>query len=181
VTAPLSAVERAALLGVARAALRHHLGRAPAPELPAAGALGERRGAFVTLTVEGELRGCVGTFSPPGTLAETVARMAVSAASEDPRFPPLGPDELDAVEVHVSALGPRRRMRDPAELEVGRDGVLVQLGPCRGTLLPRVAVEQGWDREAFLARTCLKAGLPPGAWREPEAVVELFTADEMGP
>ncbi len=109
-----------------------------------------------------------------------VARVAVSAAAEDPRFPPLAAEELDELDVHISVLGDRRRMREASELRVGRDGVLVHLGRYRGTLLPQVAVEQGWDARTFLERTCLKAGLPPQAWREPSAVVELFEAEQVG-
>jgi AmmeMemoRadiSam system protein A len=134
----------------------------------------------VTLTVGDRLRGCVGTFTPSRSLADTVARMAQSAATEDPRFPPLAPEELDDVDVHISVLEPCRRMATPAELEIGRDGVLVRLGWHRGALLPRVAVEEGWDAETFLERTCLKAGLPPGAWRDPQAQVELFSTEELG-
>jgi uncharacterized protein (TIGR00296 family) len=72
-------------------------------------------------------------------------------------------------------------MRDVAELAIGRDGIVVQLGWHRGTLLPQVAVEEGWDVITFLERTCLKAGLPPGAWRDPLAKVELFEVEEVGP
>ena len=178
--APLDATARAAALGIARAAVRHHLGTGAPPALPSDGPLAAPRGAFVTLTKGGELRGCVGTFTASGSLASTVARMAVSAATEDPRFEPVRAEELDDLDFHVSVLEPRRPMRDPADLEIGRDGVVVQLGWQRGALLPRVAVEHGWDRETFLARTCLKAGLPPNAWREPGAVVELFAAEEIG-
>jgi uncharacterized protein len=176
----LASADGAALLGIARAAIREKLGVGRAPALPAAGPLAEPRGAFVTLTRRGELRGCVGTFTPTGSLAETVRRMAVAAASDDPRFPPVTADEVDDLDVHVSVLEPRRRMRDVSELQVGRDGVLVQLGWHRGALLPRVAVEEGWDPETFLGRTCLKAGLPPDAWHDPAALVELFSAEEVG-
>jgi uncharacterized protein len=178
--ARLSALERAALLGIAKAAIRARLGIGPEPTLPTEGPLALPRGAFVTLSVRGELRGCIGTFTPTGSLAATVARMAADAASEDPRFEPIRADELADVDVHVSALGPRRPMREATELEVGRDGVLIQLGWNRGTLLPKVAVEQGWDALTFLERTCIKAGLPPHAWQDPEAVVELFSAEELG-
>jgi uncharacterized protein len=178
--APLGALERAALLGIARGAIRERLGVGPGPELPSEGPLALSRGAFVTLSVQGELRGCVGTFTPVGSLAQTVARMAADAATADPRFEPIRADELADMEIHVSALDPRRRMRDPSELEVGRDGVLIQLGWNRGTLLPKVAVEHGWDPLTFLERTCIKAGLPPHAWQDPEAVVELFSAEELG-
>ena len=172
--------DRAALLGVARAALREHLHGAAAPALPCVGALAEARGAFVTLTVRARLRGCVGTFAATEPLAATVARLAVSAATEDPRFPPLRAEELDEIEVHVSILDPPRLMTGISDLQIGRDGVLVRLGWSRGTLLPRVAVEQRWDAETFLERTCLKAGLAPDAWRDPAAVVELFSTEELG-
>jgi uncharacterized protein len=178
--AALARAERAALLGIAKAAVRERVAGGPAPALPQAGPLAEARGAFVTLTVKGELRGCVGTFTPLGSLAATVARMAASAAAEDPRFAPLEAAELDDVDVHVSALDPRRPMRDASELVVGRDGVVVQLGWHRGALLPRVAREESWDAVTFLERTCLKAGLPPHAWRDPAATVELFSAEEFG-
>jgi uncharacterized protein len=176
----LAPADRAALLAIAKVAVRQRVARGPPPALPEAGPLAEPRGAFVTLTVNGELRGCVGTFTPAGSLAATVARMAASAAAEDPRFAPVQESELDELDVHVSALDPRRRMRDATELVVGRDGVLVQLGWHRGALLPRVAVEEGWDPVTFLERTCLKAGLPPHAWRDPAATVELFSAEEFG-
>lgn len=176
---PLGPDDRAALLEIARASVRALLGLGPAPALPAAGPLAAPRGAFVTLRAKGQLRGCVGSFAPSGSLAATVSRMARSAASEDPRFQPVRAAELPDVEVHVSALLPLRRMRDASEIEVGRDGLLVSLGWRRGVLLPCVAAEEGWDRTTFLERTCLKAGLPPDAWRDPAAVVQLFSVEEM--
>ena len=175
----MNPVERAALLGIAHAAVRHRLGVGPAPALPSAGPLCEPRGAFVTLRVRGELRGCMGTFTPSGSLALTVSQMAGAVANDDPRFGPLRPEELDDLDVSISAVGQRRRLREPADIEVGRHGLVVQLGWQRGTLLPQVAVEEGWNALTFLERTCLKAGLPPQAWRDPEAVVELFPAEEI--
>jgi hypothetical protein len=176
----LAPVERAALLGVARAALRHHLGLGPAPEIPTGGELGTARGAFVTLRRDGELRGCIGRFEADGTLARTVARMAVAAAAEDPRFPPVRAGEVDGLSIHVSALGPRRPLADPSQLQVGRHGIVVQRGWQRGTLLPVVAVEQGWDAPTFLQRACLKAGLPPDAWKDPGTTLEVYEAEEFG-
>ncbi len=179
-TPALSAADRAALLGIARGAMLAHLGVAPAPALPAAGPLAEPRGAFVTVHVAGELRGCIGTFRPQGSLAATVARMAVSAATEDPRFPPLRADEVPELGVAVSALGPPRPIAEPRKVEIGRQGLLVSRGFHRGTLLPKVAVEHGWGPEEFLKHTCLKAGLPPRAWQEPDVTVEVFDAEEFG-
>ncbi len=177
---PLAPAERAALLGVARAAVLAHLGLAPAPPLPTAGPLAEPRGAFVTLHVGDDLRGCIGTFHPLGSLAATVAKMAVAAAAEDPRFRPISAADLPELRVAVSALEPPRRLADPTAVRVGKEGLVVRLGWHRGTRLPKVAVEHGWDAEAFLRHTCLKAGLPPTAWREPGCEIEAFEAEEFG-
>jgi uncharacterized protein len=176
----LSDAERGALLGIARASVRHHLGLGPLPELPASGPLCVARGAFVTLRLGGALRGCIGSFQPLVTLARTVAAMAVSAASEDPRFPTVRAAEADDLRYRVSALEPCRPMREPSEIEIGRHGLLVRKGWHRGTLLPVVAVERAWDAATFLKHACLKAGLSPDAWRDPEAQVEIFGAEEFG-
>ncbi len=177
---PLSATDRAALLGVARGAILAHLGVTSAPPLPASGPLAEPRGAFVTVYVSRELRGCIGTFRPQSSLASTVARMAVAAASDDPRFPPLRPAEIADLGVAVSVLDPPRAIADPRTVELGKQGLLVSRGLHRGTLLPKVAVEHGWGAEEFLKHTCLKAGLPPHAWEEPDVTVEVFDAEEFG-
>lgn len=178
--APLGPAERAALLGIARAAILHLLGLGPAPDLPSAGPLAEPRGAFVTLHVDGELRGCIGTFAPRGSLAETVAEMAKAAASEDPRFPRLRPDELPGLSISVSALGAPHLLEDRSRIEVGRHGLMVRMGWNRGVLLPKVAVEHGWDGPTFLKHACLKAGLPAAAARDPGLLVEVFEAEEFG-
>jgi AmmeMemoRadiSam system protein A len=177
---PLLQTDRAALLGLARGAVLAHLGLAPEPAVPEAGALGEPRGAFVTLHVGPDLRGCIGSFRPLGSLARTVARMAVSAASEDPRFRPIGSEDVPELRVAVSALGAPAPLADPRAVEVGRHGLIVKRGWHRGALLPKVAVEQAWDADTFLRHACLKAGLPPTAWREPDCEVEAFEADEFG-
>jgi len=177
---PLSATDRAALLGIARAAILAHLEGKPFKDPPAQGALAEVRGAFVTLHVRGELRGCVGTFQPTESLARTVAKMAVAAASDDPRFSPLGPGEVADLDLSISALGPRQPLLDPRAVRVGVDGLIVRRGWHRGALLPKVAVENGWAAEDFLKHACLKAGLPPRAWREPGTELEVFAADEFG-
>jgi AmmeMemoRadiSam system protein A len=177
---PLAPTERAALLGIARGAVLAHLGVAPAPPLPASGPLAEPRGAFVTLHVGGDLRGCIGTFRPQGSLAATVAKMAVAAAAEDPRFRPVEAGEIAELRVAVSALEPPRPLADPLAVRIGVEGLVVKRGWSRGTLLPKVAVENGWGAEAFLRHTCLKAGLPPTAWREPGCELEAFEAEEFG-
>jgi AmmeMemoRadiSam system protein A len=178
--ARIDALDRAALLGVARGAILAHLGVRPAPALPEAGPLAEPRGAFVTLHVDGALRGCVGRFEPRGTLARTVAAAAISAATEDPRFRPIRAGEIGVLAVRVAVVRPARALGDPAHLRVGSHGLLVRRGWHRGALLPKIAVEQGWDAETFLKQTCLKAGLPASAYEEPETAVEVFEAEEFG-
>jgi len=177
---PLSAAEHAALLGIARAAILAHLAGKPVPQPEARGSLAEVRGAFVTLYAGQELRGCVGTFQPTESLARTVARMAVAAASDDPRFPPVDPAEVPELDISISALGPRQPLRDPLAVRVGTDGLLIRRGFHRGALLPKVAVENGWSAEEFLKHLCLKAGLPARAWKEPDTELEVFQADEFG-
>ncbi len=179
-TDPLAPADRAALLAIARAAVRHHLGLGPGPSIPSDGALASERGAFVTLHLGGGLRGCIGTFRPLGSLARTVAAMAVSASSEDPRFPPVTEAEVEGLSYHVAVLEPCRPMRDLTDIRIGRDGFLVRRGFHRGALLPVVAAERGWDAATFLKHACLKAGLPPDAWKDPDTTVEVFSAQEFG-
>ncbi|GIX05715.1 MAG: TIGR00296 family protein [Candidatus Poribacteria bacterium] len=136
----------------------------------------ERRGAFVTLKGGGALRGCIGRILDDLPLAEVVQRMAIAAATEDPRFPRVLPEELPLLEIEISVLTPPRRVKDLSEIQVGRHGLIVRRGWNSGLLLPQVPVEQGWNRDQFLAYTCLKAGLPPGAWRDPNTVIEAFEA-----
>lgn len=178
--APLGASERAALLGIARATVLSLLGAAPSPGMPTAGPLAEPRGAFVTLNVHGELRGCIGTFAPRGSLAQTVAEMARSAATEDPRFTRLRPDEVSGLSISVSVLRTPHLLEDRSRIEVGLHGLIVRKGWNRGVLLPKVAVEHGWDGATFLKHACLKAGLPAVAARDPDLVVEVFQAEEFG-
>ena len=177
----LSAEDRRLLLRVAREALVAHFeGRAYRP--PAGSlAVQEPRGAFVSLhrREDDDLRGCVGVLESEEPLAENVARMAVAAAIHDSRFPAVRWSELPFLVLEISALGPMRPVR-PEEVEIGRDGLLVSCEGRRGVLLPQVPVEHGWDREAFLAHTCGKAGLPEDAWRRPEAALFAFGADVFG-
>jgi uncharacterized protein len=177
---PLSTTDRSALLGIARGAILAHLGGTPAPAMPGAGPLAAPAGAFVTVSVRGELRGCIGTLRGADPLARTVARMAVAAATEDPRFPPLAPADVPELGVSVSVLGEPRRLSEPRAVRVGTDGLLVRRGFHRGVLLPKVAVREGWDAETFLKHVCLKAGLPARAWQEPDTELEAFEADEFG-
>jgi AmmeMemoRadiSam system protein A len=178
--AALSAEERRTLLRVARESIAAHLGGRRSVLPAATGALGEKRGAFVTLRRKGgELRGCVGFMRSDDPLLDTVARMAVAAAVEDGRFEPVAAAELGDLAVEISALGPLEPIR-PEDVEVGRHGLLVSFESRRGVLLPQVPVEHGWDRETFLAHTCGKAGLPEDTWKKPGVELLAFTADVFG-
>jgi AmmeMemoRadiSam system protein A len=134
---------------------------------------------FVTLRAGNELRGCIGILEPARPLAEAVAQCAAAAATEDPRFPPLSRDELGRVSIEISALAAPVPVSDPGQVVLGRHGLLVSRGRRRGVLLPQVPVEQGWDLATFLRETCLKAGLPPDAWRS-GARLEAFGAEVFG-
>jgi len=142
------------------------------------------RGAFVTLEQRGALRGCVGHMAPDRPLAETIRRVAVSAAREDPRFPPVAPDELPELRIEISVVHPPVRADpvDPGRVAIGRDGLLVRRGRSQGVLLPQVAQEHGLGPEAFLSAACLKAGLPAESWREPGGATQVYTfpADVFG-
>jgi AmmeMemoRadiSam system protein A len=135
-------------------------------------------GAFVTLhTKEGDLRGCIGSIQPVAPLYQAIASSAINAAMRDPRFHPVSAEELASLQLEISVMSPIRLVRDVSEIEVGRDGLIVSRGNRAGLLLPQVASEYGWDRETFLAQTCVKAGLPQDAWRSPETRIERFSAE----
>jgi len=178
----LTPEEREELLRVARQSLeKHFAGRGPFQPKPASAALGEGRGAFVTLhrARDDELRGCIGMMRSDEPLVHTVAQMAVAAATEDGRFESVTAEELPEVRIEISALGRMRPIR-PEDVEVGRDGLMIIHAGRRGVLLPQVPVEHGWDRETFLDHTCLKAGLLPGTWKEEGVELLGFTAEVFG-
>ena len=160
----LSPADGTALLVVARAAIEARVYRQPGPRVPEVVPFTLRAGAFVTLTTNGSLRGCIGQPEPRAPLGETIVECAAAAALADPRFSPVQPSELAAIHVELSVLKAMVRA-GAGEVEIGRHGVLVVQQGRRGLLLPQVAVEWGWDRDAFLEGACLKAGLPPDAWR----------------
>ncbi len=137
----------------------------------------ERYGAFVTLTIDGQLRGCIGHIVCDHPLYATIAEMARAAAFNDPRFPPLTRAEFEKVHLEISILSPIERCPDPSLVEVGRHGLIVRRGHRQGLLLPQVPVEWKWDKETFKAQTCCKAGLPPDAWKHPDTDMYWFEAE----
>jgi AmmeMemoRadiSam system protein A len=137
-------------------------------------ALRRPRMVFITLYHRGRLRGCIGSLQPDKPLYLAVADSATAAALRDPRFRPLTARELEDLTIEVSILSPLFPIR-PEKVKVGEHGLLITQDFARGLLLPKVASEQGWDRERFLEETCAKAGLPRDAWKK-GARLEAFTA-----
>jgi len=140
-------------------------------------ALQERCGAFVSLHTHGQLRGCIGQIHAHQPLYQVVEGMALAAAFEDPRFPPLSPQELSDLDLEISVLTPLQKIKDIPEIEVGKHGLYIKKGFHSGLLLPQVAVEHNWDRITFLEETCRKAGLPRNAWKEKDAEIYIFSAE----
>jgi AmmeMemoRadiSam system protein A len=142
--------------------------------------VGLHASAFVTLTVAGELRGCMGILDPERPVLDSVAEAAACATRTDPRFRPVEPHELDRIEVDVSVLGPLLPHADPLAFRLGIDGVVVRQGSRRGLLLPEVATENGLDQRGMLEIASRKAGLSPRAWSDPETQVFAFRTDRFG-
>jgi len=178
----LSREDKEALLKIARQSVESMVrtGKLLPVELPRSEALLRDRGAFVTLKERGDLRGCIGYIAPTKSLAETVRDVAALAAVRDERFRPVSQAELGQLEYEISVLSPLRRVTDAKEIKVGQHGLLIKKGDYEGLLLPQVPVEQRWDRATFLEQTCLKAGLPPQAWKDEDTDIFLFTAYVFG-
>jgi len=141
----------------------------------------EKRGVFVTLHEDGDLRGCIGYPLPIMALGKAIVDSAINACSRDPRFPSVRPGELGRIELEVTILtrpkiytAPKKEL--PERVFVGRDGLIVTRGPYSGLLLPQVAAEWGFDSREFLSQTCVKAGLPADAWLDEDTQVQHFEA-----
>ncbi len=159
----LSEEDRRTLLALARETVEAAARGARLPELKEPrGALREKGAAFVTLRLDGELRGCIGHVEAVEPLWESIREMAEAAAVRDPRFAPVQPAEAGRLAIEISVLSPMRPLR-PEEIEVGTHGLYLSGGGQAGLLLPQVAVEWKWDAAEFLRRTYEKAGIPPDA------------------
>jgi uncharacterized protein (TIGR00296 family) len=153
----------------ARGAIEYVVAKKPKPALKLTPVFNEKRGVFVTISENGELRGCIGLPYPVMPLGDAIEHAAAAAALEDPRFPPVRKDELDQITVEVTILtvpvplegDPSKR---PDQVLVGKHGLIVRGMGTSGLLLPQVATEYGWDAKTFLDHTCMKAGLPNRCW-----------------
>lgn len=138
------------------------------------------RGVFVTLTIDDDLRGCIGFPEPTLPLGKAIVAAALGASFEDPRFGPLTQEEFARVTIEVTLLSEPEvlNVARPNEylekIKIGRDGLLLRRSFHSGLLLPQVPVEYGWNAETFLEQLCLKAGLPRDAWKDPETQIRTF-------
>ena len=171
----LTAEDRQQLLTIARNSIKAALDHQPY-EPPRSARLDFEQGAFVTLTIDGHLRGCIGQIRAREPLYKLIAGMAQAAALEDPRFQPVTRDEYDRLEYEISVLTPLERVRDINQIVVGRDGLMIKLDWHSGLLLPQVATAHGWSMVEFLEQTCLKAGLGKNSWKDKFAEIYRFAA-----
>jgi AmmeMemoRadiSam system protein A len=176
--------DRARLLELARVAVGVAAGARPAADLEealAAGPLPARPGgAFVTLTEDDELRGCMGTLDEDAPAWRSVLHAAGSAVLADPRFPAVAPRELPRIHLEVSVLGPMTRLPDPAVFRSGVDGIVVRRDGRQALLLPEVAGMLEPGPTSMLDAVCRKAGLPRDAWRDPRSTLWVFRTCRFG-
>ena len=176
---PLSPDDKKMLLRIARETVTSFVKTGKKPDFTVdSAALRANGAAFVTLRKGPlhDLRGCIGQLVATMPLWQCVREMAVAAASQDPRFPPVRATELSDINIEISVLTAPVRVRNVSEIQVGVHGLIMSRGFYRGVLLPQVPTELGWDRDTFLDQTCIKAGMSPGCWRDPQTTIERFTA-----
>ncbi|HSP87212.1 MAG TPA: AmmeMemoRadiSam system protein A [Ignavibacteriaceae bacterium] len=133
-------------------------------------------GAFVTLRIDGELRGCIGYVLSQKTLLETVCEAAKQSAFSDPRFLPLTEEEFEKVKIEISILSSPKKIKDYDEVEVGTHGLIIDEGYIHAVLLPQVAIANNFSREQFISALCEKGGLPPDIWKIQKLNLQIFSA-----
>jgi uncharacterized protein len=175
----ISVANQQVLLDVARSTIFATVTGTPQPEPQAEGELARRAGAFVSLHIAGDLRGCVGHLEEDDPLVHTVARCARLVCTEDPRFPAVTFAEMHKLDLEISVLGPLERVTSHEEIIVGRHGLVIEHARQRGVLLPQVATEYQWTAQRFVEQTCLKAGLLRDGWRR-GAMLWRFEAQVFG-
>ncbi|MGB8226909.1 MAG: AmmeMemoRadiSam system protein B [Sedimentisphaerales bacterium] len=141
--------------------------------------LKEPRAAFVTLKENNQLRGCIGDIFPRQPLYKSVISNAVNAAVNDPRFYPVGKNELKDITIEISALTAPKPIASYKEIRIGIDGVVLKKDGYSAVFLPQVAPEQKWSREEMLNNLSLKAGLPADGWKDGASFL-VFQAEVFG-
>jgi len=175
----LNREQRELLLTMAKETVESFVTTGQAPEFDVTDErLKQKQGAFVTLTKNGQLRGCIGQIVPTDEpLWQGVREMAVAACSEDGRFNPVEKSELDELEYEVSVLSAPEAIDDWKKIELGKQGVIIRKGGRSGVFLPQVATETGWTLEEFLGQLCSqKAGLSPSCYKDKDTEIQIFSA-----
>jgi AmmeMemoRadiSam system protein B/AmmeMemoRadiSam system protein A len=171
----LSGEEKRELLEIARNTINAYTRTRTVPQIQASGfgeSLKTRAGAFVTLKINGELRGCIGTFEPQAPLYKVIQEMAVASSSRDGRFSPVREDELASIHIEISVLTPMQKIKDISEIRLGKHGIYIKKGYQSGTFLPQVATETGWTLEEFLGHCSRdKAGLGWTGWKDADIYI----------
>jgi len=173
----LSHEEKEQLRGVAKRAIEGVLFGIDEARFEPSDRLKEKGGAFVTIRNKHQLRGCIGHITGHLPLHETIREMAIQAAFHDPRFGSLKQDEWKDTDVEISVLTPMKKIDTIDEIQVGLHGLYIEKGSYSGLLLPQVAIENEWDRTAFLEYTCYKAGIPKDAWKSKDTDIYIFSAE----
>ena len=170
------------LLKLARQRIADYFGLTNSAKLedPEENIFKKKRGVFVTLHLDGHLRGCLGYLRGVNNLLADVGELSLAAAFEDSRFRPLSPEEYPQIDIELSVLTPFQLVSDPQEIIIGKDGLIITQDHNSGLLLPQVASENNWDVKTFLEQTCYKAGLNLDAWQKPQIKIEKFQAQVFG-
>ncbi len=171
--------EKTILLATARESIKSHLENRQGIFSAGTEKIKTPLGSFVTLHINGRLRGCIGHILPVEALIEDIRILAGESAFRDPRFPSVTLEELEMIDIEISVLSPLE-ISSPDKIVVGKHGIIMKNGYNSGVLLPQVPTEQGWDREEFLTQTCRKAGMWEDCWKDPETQIETFTAVVFG-
>ncbi len=168
----LSDSDKKAMLSFARKTIKQYLETETLPLARGFSPMLEKNlGAFVTLRINDELRGCIGYMREDMPLCEVIGTMAIQSAFNDQRFYPLTWNEFQKVEIEISVLTPTKPISNYTEIVLGRDGVVIKKNGRQAVFLPQVATEMNWNREELLENLCRKAGLLPGDWQD----AQLFT------
>jgi uncharacterized protein (TIGR00296 family) len=169
------------LVKKAREAIESYLSGKGLPEVKG---FEKKQGVFVTLETypDKNLRGCIGFAEPIMPLNEAIIRAAVSAATQDPRFPPVNSSDLKKIVIQISVLTPPKKIvcpvgERPGEVAIGKDGLIAKCGSNTGLLLPQVPVDWEWDEKTFICQTCIKAGLPSDSWESENVELYKFQAE----
>jgi AmmeMemoRadiSam system protein A len=168
------------LIEIARGAIEAAVRRTGAPPAGDALILREQRGVFVTIRCAGRLRGCIGRINGDEPLATLLPAVAIESATGDPRFPPVSVPELSGLHIEISLLSVPVVITGPAQIEIGRHGLIVSARGRRGLLLPQVATEFGWTADEFLSQACAKASLPHDEWKRDGVRLQTFETEIVG-